>query len=206
MRYDEIPIPITTSSESVEDNIVVKYNVEVNGTRSVSYRGHSSNDAFDSLQELEDIWRAQIRFYLSPESEYKTRQVTKCQRTMHAQLINDGWLVTYIGAVSYKKDVFTTTRTGSGSTEKPSNISSGISKSRRAYSIFRKESPRLDPRAMTTVASPLFGCSKVGAIDWVNLEGTSLCTSVRQISTSADSASLNAEGLATLTETVDETG
>jgi hypothetical protein len=165
MRYDEIPIPITSSSEGVEDNMVVKYNVEVNGARPVSYRGHSSNNELDSFQELKDIWRAQIRFYLSLESEYKMGQATKGQRTMHAQLINDGWFVTYIGAVSYKKDVFTTTRTGGGSTGKPSNISSGISKSRRAYSIFRKESPRLDPRAMATVARPFFGCSKVGAID-----------------------------------------
>jgi len=62
MGYDQIPIPITNfPPKGIEDNMVVKNNVEINSAGPISYRRHSANDELDSLQELKDLLRTQIR-------------------------------------------------------------------------------------------------------------------------------------------------
>ena len=72
---------------------------------------------------------------------------------MHAQLMNAGWSVTYTGQVSYMKLVsMTSTLTfwvlWRIALPVEENAWLGSSSKRRATSMFRNLSPRLDPSAM----------------------------------------------------------
>jgi hypothetical protein len=70
---------------------------------------------------------------------------------MHAQFMNAGWSVTYIGPVSYMKLVLTTSTSVCWGMTLPVDEKTwlGSSSKRRATSMFRNRSPRLDPSAMT---------------------------------------------------------
>lgn len=74
---------------------------------------------------------------------------------MHAQFMNGGWSVTYIGPVSYMKLVLITSTLAfrmcwgiTLSVDEKRWL--GSSSKRRVTSMFRNRSPRLDPSAMTT--------------------------------------------------------
>ena len=65
--------------------------------------------------------------------------------------MNAGWSVTYIGPVSYMKLVLTTSTLVCWGMALPVDEKTwlGSSSKRRATSMFRNRSPRLDPSAMT---------------------------------------------------------